>query len=90
MVRLEVVEPVCCEALYRLPPHDVDLITTREPSVRLELDPERPYFVTVMAFDEYHERVGKTLYLMSNELRIGGAIRASSGRGAERTRPPTD
>jgi hypothetical protein len=63
-------KPEMYEALYQLPPHDVALIeTSSDPTVQIEL-PDGPVFVTIMPFDEYHERAGKTLYFMSNELRI--------------------
>lgn len=63
-------KPEMYSALYRLPPHDLALVETPETSVQLDLPDDRPVFVTVMPFDEYHERAGKTLYHMSNELRI--------------------
>jgi hypothetical protein len=56
------------EGLFRVPPHDVELLTTRTPSVRLSLPTGRDYFVTIMPFDAYGESIGKRIYPMSSEL----------------------
>ena len=63
-------QPDMYERVYELPPHDVDMLVTEDPQITLQLEEGQTYFVTVMAFDEYHERAGRVLYLMSNELRI--------------------
>ena len=69
------------DALYSLPPHDAGLIETAATEVLFELTPGKTYYVTVMAFDEYHERIGKTLYLQSNELRIDPGMWAAESGG---------
>jgi hypothetical protein len=60
--------PSMYEGLFRVPPHDVALVTTRTPSVRLSLPTGRDYFVTIMPFDAYGESLGKRIYPMSSEL----------------------
>ena len=49
-------------ALFRPPPEDLDRIETAGCEVVLELPALEGVFVTVTAFDEYHERAGKTVY----------------------------
>jgi hypothetical protein len=63
--------PEMYDALYRLPPHDVARLQTTEPAIELEVPAGEPRYVTIMAYDAYHERIGKEMYLMSNELAIG-------------------
>jgi hypothetical protein len=77
-------QPEMYERIYTLPPHEVEMIVTAEPKVTLRLEEGAPYFVTVAAFDEYHERAGRVLYLMSNELRID--LEAAAAIGIEPTK----
>jgi len=59
-------KPEMYHARFSLPPSDVALIETTETYVQL---PEhRPLYVTVMAYDEHGEAVGRELYRMSREL----------------------
>jgi hypothetical protein len=62
--------PEMYDALFRPPPDDLGVIEVTAPEVTFEIDAGTTCYVTVMAFDAYHERIGKTQYLMSNELRI--------------------
>ncbi|MDG2053117.1 MAG: hypothetical protein P8J86_00260 [Phycisphaerales bacterium] len=76
--------PEMYESLYSLPPHEVAKVTVDDPEVTLKLQRGKSYYVTVMAFDEYHERAGRVLYLMSNELRID--LEAAAAIGTESTK----
>ena len=76
--------PEMYESLYSLPPHEVAKVTVDDPEVTLKLQRGESYYVTVMAFDEYHERAGRVLYLMSNELRID--LEAAAAIGTESTK----
>ncbi len=62
--------PEMYDQQYQLPPHDIEIETTEESHVELALRLGKSYFITVMAFDRYHDEIGRELYLMSNELRI--------------------
>lgn len=57
------------EKMYRVPPHEVALVTTKPPYVNLSLAPGE-YFITVMPYDKHGEAVGKVLYQMSDEIRV--------------------
>ncbi len=63
-------KPEMYDSLYRMPPSEIGVFETAEPTIRLELDPTTDHFITIMPFDAYHESIGKKMYLMSNELRI--------------------
>ncbi len=58
------------DALYCVPPHEIALIEIPETQVELELDAGATYFVSIMPFAVHHEKVGKKLYYLSNELKI--------------------
>lgn len=63
-------KPEMYDALYQMPPHDVDLIQTEDTQVTLELDPSEIYYITIMAFDAHGEEINKEMYLQSNEIKI--------------------
>jgi hypothetical protein len=63
-------KPEMYDALFKTPPRDVGFIDTRETSAALP--DARPIFITVMAYDEHGELVGRTLYPMSRELALEG------------------
>ncbi len=65
-------QPEQYDRLTQLPPHELAIIKTTETSVEIPLNDTTDVFVTVAPFDEYHETVGKTIYLMSNGLRLPG------------------
>ena len=68
-------EPEMYDALFVLPPHDINLRETTERYIEIPLAGREELFVTITAFDKYHESVGRRHYLPSNELRIQGAHR---------------
>lgn len=57
------------ELVYELPPSDVGAYTTTGTSIDLTLE-SGEYYVTVMAFDHYGQSVGRTLYAVSEEIRV--------------------
>ncbi|MCA9290688.1 MAG: hypothetical protein KDA25_06140 [Phycisphaerales bacterium] len=67
--------PEMYDALYTMPPSDLDVITTTTGRVDIEMGVDEVRYVTIMAFDAYHERIGKTMYLQSNEIRLAAASR---------------
>jgi hypothetical protein len=65
--------PEMYDARFRLPPGDVAVVQT---SVTFVVLPDcRPLYVTVMAYDRHGERMGRTLYPMSEELTLPAAPR---------------
>jgi hypothetical protein len=66
-------KPEMYDARFRLPPGDVAILNTKGTFV--DLPARRPLYVTVMAYDQHGERVGRTLYPMSAELVLPAAPR---------------
>jgi len=62
--------PAMYDAMFHEPPSDVDLITTSETSVTVDLPEGQPRYVTVMPFDRHGEAVGRRLNNMSEELTL--------------------
>ncbi len=65
-------EPSMYENLFQIPPSEVALITLQSGETRVEFSVQhgKTYFISVMPFDEYGERIGRLLYPASNELEI--------------------
>lgn len=63
-------DPAMYDALYSMPPRDAGFVESSKTEAELVLKPGQQLFVTAMAFDEYHDSVGKEMYLQSNELKI--------------------
>ena len=54
------------DARFKLPPRDIEMITTKETA--FGLPNARPLYITVMAYDKHGEAHRRTLYPMSYEL----------------------
>jgi hypothetical protein len=66
-------EPAMYERRFSLPPSDVALMTTKEPTVTVRLKPPAAggrYYLTVMPYDAHGEKVGRKFYPMSEEIVI--------------------
>lgn len=63
-------KPEMYDALYREPPSEVALITTKEEVAEIELPQGETRYLTVMPFDRHGESVGRKLYNMSEELTL--------------------
>ncbi len=64
--------PDMYDAMFKLPPHDLGLFKITDTDITLKTAEDQTIYVTVMAFDEYGEMVGRQLYNMSPELAITG------------------
>ena len=58
------------EKLFQEPPHEIAFMETQGNSVRLSLEVEKTYFLTVMPFDSHGKMVGRKLYQMSSEIKL--------------------
>lgn len=63
-------DPSMYAARFRPPPADVRLVETQSNTVELALPAGGEYFVSVMPFDRHGEQAGRTLYPLSEELRL--------------------
>ena len=63
-------KPEMYEKMFQEPPHEIAFVETQESSVRLSLEVEKTYFLTVMPFDSHGKMVGRKLYQMSSEIKL--------------------
>ncbi|MGE0767102.1 MAG: hypothetical protein AB7L90_11610 [Hyphomicrobiaceae bacterium] len=63
-------KPEMYDALFREPPSELGLVTTKDTSVEVEVPPGVKRYVTIMPFDQYGESIGRRLYNMSEELTL--------------------
>ena len=63
-------DPSLYDARFTPPGSEVVLLTTATPSVSFVLPAAGDYYVTVMPFDSHGEAAGRTLYPLSEEIRI--------------------
>jgi hypothetical protein len=62
--------PAMYDALYGEPPGDIAVLFAESNVIRIPLTRER-IFVTIMPVDEHGERIGRSIYPMSQEIVIG-------------------
>jgi hypothetical protein len=65
-------QPEMYQNLFELPPSNLGSITLgpNAQHVQISVKPGLTYFITVMPFDSYGRSVGRTLYPVSNELKV--------------------
>ena len=63
-------KPEMYDAYHRLPLVDVALMVTQSGKLDIHLPNDEIYFLSIMAYDAYGEKVGRELYPASNEIRI--------------------
>jgi hypothetical protein len=63
-------DPQMYDNLFKLPPHEIDLIKTEGTSAQFSIKKGSTYYVSVMPYDAHGESVGKKLYPMSNEIKL--------------------
>jgi len=63
-------KPEMYDAYHRLPPVDVKFLTTSSRELDISIPEGDTYYVTIMAYDAYGEKVGRKLYPASNEIKL--------------------
>jgi hypothetical protein len=72
--------PDCYAARYALPPGEVAVVRTHDTSVRLTLENAGNYYISVMAADPHGEEVGRELFPLSEEIKVGRGTNGSPAR----------
>lgn len=62
--------PEMHDNVYKISPSDLDIIQTKNSFLEIELDFKNSVYITVVPYDEYGEKIGKTIYHMSHEVVI--------------------
>ena len=61
-------KPVMYDNLFKLPPLDIGVFRSDNNQITINNLPNENVYITIMATDSYGRRIGKELYLLSNEL----------------------
>lgn len=69
-------------ARFTLPRSEVAMIQTTATSVELLLSQVGDYYITIMPYDVHGQQVGRTIYPMSEEIRIRHVASAGSSAGS--------
>lgn len=71
-------KPSMYEKKFQIPPHEVAMVFTKQPSVILMLPSNDKFFISVMPLDAHGESVGKVLYFLSHEITVDLSLKENT------------